>query len=96
MPKEGPGAPEPRAVSILDIARMFPDEDAAGRWFEAVRWPENRPCPRCDDINTYRVKNERTMPYRCRGCWEFFSVRTGTMMECSHIPLRKWAFGMYL
>ncbi len=36
------------------------------------------------------------MPYRCGDCRKYFSVRTGTVMERSHIPLQKWVIGLYL
>ncbi len=36
------------------------------------------------------------MPYRCGDCRKYFSVRTGTVMERSHIPLHKWVIGLYL
>ena len=36
------------------------------------------------------------MPYRCRSCKVFFSVRTGTALERSKVPLKKWAFAIYL
>ena len=38
----------------------------------------------------------RPMPYHCRDCRKFFSVRTGTVLAHSKIPLRKWAIGIYL
>ena len=36
------------------------------------------------------------MGYRCRGCWKHFSVKTGTCMASSKVPLRKWAYAIYL
>ena len=36
------------------------------------------------------------MPYRCAACRKYFSVRTGTVMESSRLPMRKWAFALYL
>ena len=36
------------------------------------------------------------MPYRCAACRNYFSVRTGTVMESSRLPIRKWVFAMYL
>jgi transposase-like protein len=36
------------------------------------------------------------MPYRCRECRKYFSVRTGSVMERSKITLCKWAIGIYL
>ena len=36
------------------------------------------------------------MPYRCRPCKRFFSVRTGTALASSKLPLRTWAYAIYL
>ncbi len=40
--------------------------------------------------------SHKTMPYRCRDCRRYFSVRTGTAMERSKVPLRKWGWAIYL
>ena len=42
------------------------------------------------------MKSQRSMPYRCLDCGRYFSVRTGTVLQCSRLPLRKWAFAIYL
>ncbi len=36
------------------------------------------------------------MPYRCRDCKKYFSVKTGTVMAQSPILLRKWVYAIYL
>ena len=36
------------------------------------------------------------MPYWCQSCKSYFSVRTGTMIQNSRLPLRKWVFATYL
>ena len=36
------------------------------------------------------------MPYWCTDCRRYFSVKTGTAMQRSKIPLRKWAIAIYL
>ena len=36
------------------------------------------------------------MPYWCTDCRSYFSVKTGTVLEGSKLPLRKWAFAIYL
>ena len=36
------------------------------------------------------------MPYWCPACRSQFSVTIGTLMERSKLPLRKWAFAIYL
>ena len=37
-----------------------------------------------------------TMPYRCRDCRRFFSVRTGTVMQSSKLGYQTWAIAIYL
>ena len=36
------------------------------------------------------------MPYWCTDCRSYFSVKTGTPLSHSNIPLRKWAIAIYL
>ena len=74
---------------------MFPTEESARKWFESRLWPEGRFCPKCASINTY-VAGHNHMPFRCSDCGSYFSVKTGTVMGKSHIPLRKWAIAIYL
>lgn len=88
-----------KSMSILTVMEMFHDEDAAEKWFTEIRWPngfKDRHCPHCKHKKTQRVPNRRPMPYRCCQCKKFFSIRTGTVMSHSRIPLRKWAIAIYL
>ena len=77
---------------------MFPDEAAARQWFEETRWPGGeRYCPHCGSMDrVQRVPKDKPMPYRCGDCRKYFSVRTATVMERSHIPLQKWVIGLHL
>ncbi|MDE2870950.1 MAG: IS1595 family transposase [Gemmatimonadota bacterium] len=36
------------------------------------------------------------MPYRRRDCGKYFSVKTGTVMAGSPLPIRKWVYAIYL
>ena len=36
------------------------------------------------------------MPYRCRDCRKYFSIKTGTLMAGSPLPLLKWMYAIYL
>ena len=75
---------------------MFPDEASASTWFERTVWTDGRCCGHCGSIETSPVKNQKPMPYWCTDCRSYFSVRTGTALERSKVPLRKWAFAIYL
>ena len=94
--KSGPGRSDRIGISVEQLLDIFPDEEAAVRWFEQQRWGEERYCPHCGGLDTYRTKSGRPQSFRCRDCKSYFSVRTGTAMECSNLSLRKWAFGVYL
>ena len=96
MSKKGPGRAHREGISVLELMDMFPDEDKARQWFEGIVWPDgNRHCPRCGSHNTHACGGKAKVPYRCRDCNKYFSVKTGTVMQNSPIPLRKWAVAIY-
>ena len=75
---------------------MFPDDKAAAeQWFEDQRWPNGeRFCPDCGSVR-YSIVTSHRMPYRCKECRNYISVRKGTFMQDSKLGLRKWAFALY-
>jgi len=96
MEYTAPGKSFREGLTLMDLFEMFPDEAAATRWFESVCWPTVRACGKCGSTNTHEVPNAKPMPYRCRDCRGYFSVRTGTPMQKTNVPLRKWAIAIYL
>ena len=97
MAKSGPGKAHRKGISVIELFDMFPDESSAREWFESIRWPNGkRFCPRCNSKKTNSVKSEKPMPYWCSDCRSYFSVKVGTVMESSKLPLRKWVVGIYL
>jgi len=95
MTQKAPGRSHRQGISLLELASIFPDEDAARLWFEAIVWPDGRHCPHCGGTTT-REASHRRMPYWCTPCRKYFSVRTNTVMASSKLPLRKWAYAIYL
>ena len=95
MAKEAPGKHHRKAISLLDLTKMFSTEDKARKWFETRIWGDERRCPRCGSTRTH-VAGHNHQPYRCSDCRSYFSVKTGTLMERSHVPLSKWAIALYL
>ena len=94
MAKKAPGKAFREGITIVELFDMFPDEAAATAWFESVIWPEGRHCPKCGSCRT-REASHKKMPYWCTDCRSYFSVKTGTAMQASKIPLRKWAIAIY-
>ena len=79
----------------MQLGDMFPTEDSARQWFEAKIWPSGRHCPKCGSLRTSEASHAK-MPYWCGDCRSYFSVRTGTLLEGSRLPLRKWVWAIYL
>ena len=94
--KCGPGRSYRDGLTIMELFRMFPDDAAAERWFEEQRWSHGRYCSSCGSLDTYETKNRKPMPYRCRDCGEYFSVKKGTVMEKSKLGLQKWVIAIYM
>jgi len=93
MSRNAPGKHYREGISLLQMFKMFPDEMSAERWFEELRWGrdgENPRCPRCGSSERTRSRASRKpMPWYCGSCSKYFSVRTGTCMEESRLPLQK-------
>ena len=84
-------------ISLIELFGKFPDNRTAEEWFETERWGAELVCPNCGCCNTCAdTPNRKPMPYRCSACKKYFSVRTGTILERSKIPLQKWAIGIFL
>ena len=97
MSNNGPGHSHCKGISLIELAQRFPGEQTSAKWFESVFWADGRTCPRCEGDNTYATKgNTDKMPYRCRDCKRYFSVRTGTVLESSNLSLRKWVWAVFL
>lgn len=96
MKQQGPGKAYRKGISVIELGEMFPDEQSARQWFENILWPTERFCPRCGSLSTSPVPSEKPMPYWCKDCRSYFSVKVGTVMESSKLPLRKWVWAIYL
>ena len=96
--KSGPGRCYRNGISLPELFRMFPDNDAAQAWFVKLRWPDGIVCHYCGSDNVQTGCTHKTMPFRCREkeCGKRFSVRTGTVMQSSKLGFQVWAIATYL
>ena len=96
MAQKAPGKAHRKGLTLVQLIDMFPTEQAATEWFESVFWDGHRCCGKCGSTKTREVPNAKPMPYWCTDCRSYFSVRTGTSIARSNVPLRKWAIAIYL
>ena len=92
---KAPGKNFREGLTLIQVMDMFPDEVAAAAWFESIYWPNGRCCGKCGSMRT-REASHAKMPYWCSDCRSYFSVKTGTPLANSKVPLRKWAIAIYL
>ena len=84
------------ALSVIELLAKFPDEESATKWLEAKRWSEGRYCPHCGSMDAVQdVPCCKPMPYRCGDSHKYFSMRTGTDMAKSNLPITTWLIAGY-
>ena len=98
MSKSGPGKSYRKGITLLDAVQKFDTEDKAEAWFVEQRWPSGVACPFCGTLNVAVVASRKPQPFRCREkeCRKSFSVKTGTLLHSSNLPLSKWAIAFFL
>ncbi len=85
-------------ISTLDqFFAQFPNQESARLHLENGRWNiTGKFCPHCGSYGVSECKNHKPMAYRCKDCRKHFSVRTGTVLEESRLPLQKWLMAIYV
>lgn len=91
---------EAKSETIAALPAACSDETLAVEFIERQRWGASPACPRCGDCDVRQMRsrdgsrNKRFL-WTCQGCKEQFTVRVGTIMEDSPIPLRHWCYGFW-
>jgi transposase-like protein len=89
------------ASPILAALRAASNSEALSVAFmEQQRWGDAPACPRCGDTDVYVMKandgsRNKDYRWRCKGCKKMYTVRTGTIMEETRLPVRVWVFAFW-
>ena len=71
---------------------LFTDAEAARLHLEARRWHGTPVCPLCKGTERVSARSgKRVGYYQCGKCRSEFTVRSGTILARSNVPLHKWA-----
>ena len=87
--------------SIEKFVETFRDDYACADYLFNKRWPGDFACPRCGSRKAWRLE-ARPWLFECAGkgerpgCRKQTSVIAGTVMQGTHLPLRKWFLAAYL
>ena len=77
--------------TLVEAINYFADPARALTFMTAIRWSDGMViCPRCDSTEVTFLANAHV--WKCRGkhAKQKFSIKVGTVMEDSPIPLTKW------
>ena len=85
-----------RRYGLYRFLEDFKADEDVERFFVENRWPDGIRCPRCGSDNIADRPTRKPQPWRCRRCRYDFSVKVGTVMQCSNLSLRQWLTAMYL
>lgn len=81
-------------ISVFEFLKKFPDEATCEKHIEASRWPTGRSCPTCGSHTTYRLETQKR--FKCGKCKSQFTVRTGSILAESKVPLQKWLMAIWI
>jgi hypothetical protein len=79
-------------VNIINFTEHFPDEHSCKEHFIGVREKEGIKCKKCGCTKHYWLKAK--YQWQCSSCRFRTTLRSGTMMENSNLPFRKWYLAM--
>ena len=84
-----------KTISVVQLFRMFPDEQACYAWLEEARWEGQPICPHCGGIENITKPASKPRHYWHKDCRKQFTVTTGTCMHATKRPLQDWIFAIY-
>ena len=84
-------------MNINITSPIFHDEAKALAHLEASRWPDGVNCPHCGSLRVRKMEGKtQAGMFLCNDCRDKFTVRTGSVMERSHVPLHKWLLATHI
>ena len=87
---------KPAEADVIEH-KYFENELAAIAKLESIAWPHHPVCPHCKHQGpVYDLSKMCIGLKKCRRCCKQFTVRVGTAVEASHLPLHKWLQAVYL
>jgi transposase-like protein len=81
--------------TLQEAIQHFTDEQVCVDTLARVRWPDGKPiCPACGHNESYYLAKQRR--FKCKECWKQYTVKMGTLLEESPIPLSKWLPALWM
>lgn len=103
MPRKGQKirVAQDKSETVAELPLACVDERAAVEFLEKKFWGDCPACRHCGSVNVYQMKDattgerNRRFLWRCHDCKKQFTIRVGTVLEDSRIPLRIWCYAFW-
>jgi len=79
-------------TSIIQLMRVFKDEQTCIEHLEALRWDGNVVSPFDETSKVYKTKRG----YKCKNTGKYFNVKTNTLFDNTKVELQKWFIAIWL
>jgi len=86
-----------RPMSRAEFEELFPDERACVEYLAEKRWPHGFVCPdpKCQGRKAWEIREENGL-WECARCGRQTSVKAGTVLHRSKLPLRTWFLAVHI
>ena len=103
--QKAPGRSDRLGITLFEAVQRFGSPADAEKWLIDQRWSDGVRCPRCnnDQVAPWNHPKSDLRHWRCKksqkegtGCDMRFSIKSGSVMEQSKLPLNKWCLAIFL
>ena len=81
-------------ISFFEFQNKYSTEQVCREHLFQIRWPNGFVCPRCGHTECYSLKTRHI--HECTECHYQASETSGTIMDRTRVPLKKWYWAIYL
>lgn len=82
--------------TLQDAVKLYSDPDNCLNLLAQRRWPNGVECPTCGRKEVHFIPTRRLWECKNKHARKQFSVKVGTLLEDSAIPLEKWLLAMWM
>jgi len=80
-------------MTLIEFIDKYGTEEQCRNHLYNSRWPNGFICPKCNHTECFNIVSRNL--YQCKSCNHQASVTSGTIMDKSRTPLRKWFLAFY-
>lgn len=81
---------------IRQFEQTFRSSEDCHQYLYQLKWPHGYECPRCMHKHCYTIATRMLPLYECRSCRHQTTLTSGTIMDKSRTPIRRWLLALFL